>query len=118
MNRWTIERLREISDEDFAINILQERPNGLSNLYSPLADKLRSTISMVSECWDAMEKQRAKKPIKRQLDNTLINKIYHCPIYNKKLYDCALKNGKLDYVSPGSRKSKFCEDCGQLLDWS
>lgn len=74
-------------------------------------------IGTVEECQEAREKQRGKKPNKRQLGNTLVRKIYHCPNCNKRLYDCAFKNGELDHVSPGSRKSKFCEDCGQKLDW-
>jgi hypothetical protein len=76
-------------------------------------------IGTVEECREARERQSEKKPNKRQVGtNILMNKIYYCPICNKKLYDCAIKNGKLDYVSPGSKKRKFCEDCGQKLDWS
>lgn len=68
---------------------------------------------------DALEKQIPKKPNKRQVGcNILMSRIYYCPTCNKKMYDCALKNGKLDYVSSGSRKSKFCEKCGQAIDWS
>ncbi len=75
-------------------------------------------IGTVEECREAREQQRGKKPSKKQVGrNILMSKIYYCPICNKKLYDCALKNGKLDYVSSGSRKSKFCENCGQKLDW-
>lgn len=67
----------------------------------------------------ALERQIPKKPNKRQVGtNILMSKIYYCPTCNKKMYDCALKNGKLDHVSPKSRKSKFCEDCGQAIDWS
>lgn len=49
MYRWTIEKLKEISDKDFAICILQERLNGLSNPYSPLTEKLRGTIGKLRE---------------------------------------------------------------------
>lgn len=49
MERWTIDKLNEISEKDFAICILQERLNGLSNNYSPLAEKLRSTIGEMKE---------------------------------------------------------------------
>ena len=76
-------------------------------------------IGTVDECREAREKQIPKKPNKRQVGtNILMSKIYYCPICNKKLYDCAVKKGKLDYVSPGSKKSKFCEDCGQAINWS
>lgn len=71
------------------------------------------------ELQEARERQIPKKPNKRQVGtNILMSKIYYCPICDKKLYDCAIKKGKLDYVSPGSKKSKFCEDCGQAIDWS
>lgn len=49
MDRWTIKKLEEISDKDFAICILQERLNGLSNPYSPLAEKLKNTIGKLKE---------------------------------------------------------------------
>lgn len=76
-------------------------------------------IGTVEELREARERQMAKKPGKKQVGrNILMSKIYYCPTCNNKLYDCAIRNGKLDYVSPGSRKSKFCEDCGQKLDWS
>ena len=65
-----------------------------------------------------LEKQMVKKPNKRELGSSLIRRVYHCPNCNKRLYDCAIKNGELDHVSPGSRKNKFCEDCGQAIDWS
>lgn len=76
-------------------------------------------IGTVEEGREARKKQIPKKPNKRQVGtNILMSKIYYCPICDKKLYDCAIKKGKLDYVSPGSKKSKFCEDCGQAIDWS
>ncbi len=76
-------------------------------------------IGTVEECREARERRRGQEPNKRKLVGTAFTRIiYHCPNCNKWLYDCAFKNGELDHVSPGSRKSKFCEDCGQKLYWS
>ena len=44
MQTWTIKDLDEISDIDFAIRILQERYNKLTNVYSPLSKKIAQTI--------------------------------------------------------------------------
>ena len=49
MERWTIQRLNELDDKRFAICILQERLNGLSNPYSPLATKLAGAIRSLGE---------------------------------------------------------------------
>lgn len=49
MKRWTIEELKNIKDIDFAICILNERKNSLSNPYSPLMNKLCKTIATLSE---------------------------------------------------------------------
>ena len=40
MERWTIKELNNTSDIDFAISILNERRNGLTNPYSPISRKL------------------------------------------------------------------------------
>lgn len=45
---WTIERLTKIKDLDFAITILNERRNRLTNIYSPLSQKLGETISSLN----------------------------------------------------------------------
>lgn len=49
MERWTIQRLNELDDKKFAICILQERLNRLSNPYSPLATKLAQTIRHLAD---------------------------------------------------------------------
>jgi len=56
MDRWTIQRLKEISDKDFALCILQDRLNRLSNPYSPLATKLAHTIRHLTDRDDAENK--------------------------------------------------------------
>lgn len=66
-----------------------------------------------------LENQIMKKPRKREIGGEALKRIiYHCPNCDKRLYDCAVKNGELDHVSPGSRKSKRCEKCDCRLDWS
>nr|DAL85249.1 MAG TPA: hypothetical protein [Caudoviricetes sp.] len=40
MSRWTIEQLKKIDDLEFAVSILNERRNELTNIYSPLSEKL------------------------------------------------------------------------------
>ena len=68
---------------------------------------------------DALENHIIKKPTKREVGGEILKRIiYHCPNCNKRLYDCAFKNGELDHVSPGSRKGKRCEKCDCKLDWS
>lgn len=52
-------------------------------------------IGTVEECCEAMEKQRARKPILRK-DGT---------------YDCVCGNIV-------TKTECYCEDCGQKLDWS
>ncbi len=60
MKRWTIQRLNELDDKSFAICILQERLNGLSNPYSPLATKLAHAIRHLTDegfCCEYTEKE-------------------------------------------------------------
>lgn len=40
MDRWTIEQLKKTDDIDFAVAILNERRSGLTNIYSPLSERL------------------------------------------------------------------------------
>ena len=50
----------------------------------------------------ALEKAIAKKPEKNEKHNN----IYHCPFCNKMIVD--------DFLG----LPKYCENCGQKLDWS
>ena len=54
----------------------------------------------------ALEKQIPKKPI---LDTIFLSGIkwWRCPVCNKKI---------VGYI--GGRPQKYCDDCGQALDWS
>jgi hypothetical protein len=47
--RYTKRELADMSDLKFAMCILQERRNGLTNPYSPLAEKLRRTIHILED---------------------------------------------------------------------
>lgn len=51
MERWTKKQLEEISDLDFAITILNERKNKLTNYYSPLYIKLNRASNMLNEIY-------------------------------------------------------------------
>jgi len=41
---WTIEQMKNMDDLSFAITILNERRNKLTNVYSPLSQKLGKAI--------------------------------------------------------------------------
>ena len=41
---WTIEQMEKMDDLSFAIAILNERRNKLTNVYSPLSEKLKKAI--------------------------------------------------------------------------
>lgn len=47
--RWTIKKLDSINEVDFAIAILNERKNKLSNSYSPLSQKINKTINKLED---------------------------------------------------------------------
>ena len=49
MSDWTIKKLNEISDIDFAITILNERRNRLTNMYSPLSQKIGRVINTLEK---------------------------------------------------------------------
>lgn len=49
MDRWTKKQLQEMTDIDFAICMLNERKNKLTNPYSPLAEKINQAIATLSE---------------------------------------------------------------------
>lgn len=70
MYRWTIEKLKETGDRDFAICILNERLNRLSNPYSPFANKLRDTIANMEEEQETI----------RQLADFILDNWHSCPI--------------------------------------
>lgn len=55
-------------------------------------------IGTVEECREAVEKQKAKKPLHKRNG-------HYCPICN-------------NYFDSRDWKSKYCGLCGQKLDWS
>lgn len=60
------------------------------------------SIGTVEECQEAMERQRAKKPVKDE--------------YN---HDCCPNCGWIVYKNEyGGRYLPHCENCGQAIDWS
>lgn len=83
---------------------------------NPMGKEVREACDIAIK---ALENHIIKKPTKREVGGESLKRIIcHCPNCNKRLYDCAFKNGELDHISPGSRKSKRCEKCDCKLDWS
>ena len=60
---------------------------------------------------EALKNQIPKKPIEDTANLTDF-KTFHCPICNKKIVS------KLDGEWIAGRPQKYCDDCGQALDWS
>lgn len=73
-----------------------------------VAEKLKAyeEIGTVEECREARERQRGKKPNKSDVQPYFRK---HCA----NIYSCPLCNKKLTY-----HKQKFCQYCGQAIDWS
>jgi hypothetical protein len=57
MERWTIKSLEEMDNLQFAVCILNERRNKLSNIYSPLAIKLEKAAHEINAILDQQIKQ-------------------------------------------------------------
>jgi hypothetical protein len=55
---WTIQRLNETDDIDFAITILNERRNHLTNQYAPLAQKIGKAIGTLNRLKEKSSKKR------------------------------------------------------------
>ena len=60
---------------------------------------------------EALEKQIPRKPIEDTANLTDF-KIFHCPICNKRIVS------RLDGEWIAGRPQKYCDNCGQALDWS
>ena len=61
--RWTIKELAAVNDAQCTMEILRERRSELSNLYSPLAQRLASVINTLEEMAAAgglTEEERSK----------------------------------------------------------
>lgn len=67
-------------------------------------------IGTVEECWEARERQRAKKPIEYE------DKYYGCPVCDNALM---YKWERYPVTLMDKRKGlPYCLGCGQKLDWS
>lgn len=73
-------------------NLLKKRENILNKYYK---------IGTVEECWEARERQRAKKPIRINVGHNG-SSTDGCPVCKRDFYE----------------KFNFCPDCGTYLDWS
>ena len=67
-------------------------------------------IGTVEECREAMEKQKAKKPSEFKYNDNLIN--YGCPVCKRKFIS------KINGEWSVGNFNKYCERCGQAIDWS
>ena len=61
-------------------------------------------IGTPEECHEAVEKQKAKKPVEMKQTDKLLNGYFVCPI-------CGGLVGMDEY------SNKYCGCCGQKLDW-
>lgn len=66
-------------------------------------------LGTVEELKEAKEKQTAKKPIEQHTDEKVHYKCYCGYIFQTKYKDTAL--------GVWGHKTKFCERCGQKVDW-
>lgn len=76
---------------DMAINALEEIQQYLA-------------IGTVDECWEAWEKQRAKKPVEDRHHGIRYTEIYRCSVCGNSF--------------SGRGFAKYCYHCGQAIDWS
>ena len=58
MERWNMERLTKISDLDFAVAILIERENGLTNAYAPLGVKIGEAVKYLEQLGETIKEVR------------------------------------------------------------
>jgi hypothetical protein len=58
MERWNMEKLSKISDLDFAVAILIERENGLTNAYAPLGVKIGETVKYLKQLSETIKEVR------------------------------------------------------------
>ena len=68
-------------------------------------------IGTVEECWKAREKQRAKKPNKREDKYTDLIQHYSCPVCGRYFGQAGVHSVIL------FDKPKYCT-CGNAIDWS
>lgn len=99
---WTIKELDEISDIDFAIRILRERYNKLTNVYSPLSKKISRTIA-------TLENKSKTVTMRVTAEEELLNLGFErCDECNNPV------GSDWDYVDFTSRTVVKCTQCGEL----
>ena len=75
MEKWTIELLKNTDNIDFAICILNERKNKLTNIYSPLSKKISQSIALLQLLESAEIKEMLKNKLNHynNYDNRVLN---------------------------------------------
>ena len=58
MKRWTMKEMEQMSALDFAVKILMERENGLTNVYAPLGVKIIETVRYLEQLNETIKEVR------------------------------------------------------------
>ena len=58
MKRWSMNDMNKMSALDFAVKILMERENGLTNVYAPLGVKIIETVRYLEQLSETIKEVR------------------------------------------------------------
>ena len=58
MKRWKMKEMEQMSALDFAVKILMERENGLTNVYAPLGVKIIETVRYLEQLGETIKEVR------------------------------------------------------------
>lgn len=104
--RWTIKQLKEISDFDFAIEILHERKMTLTNYYAPLYKKICDVIRNLKT--EKNQKEKLIKYLEEEKKN--FKEQGYCTSYDMAV-DQVAKNAEIgaDYMYDVGRYELLCD---------
>lgn len=103
--RYTIKQLNTMSDKEFAVRILEERRDRLTNFYSPLAEKLRKAIL-------TLENENVQ-PVKH---GHWIDIYQYCKLHGYKPSGMGLHYWCSECNKSVEHKSDYCPNCGAKMD--
>lgn len=109
--RWTIKQLKEISDVDFAIEIMHERKSNLTNYYSPLYKRILEAINGLRK--EKLAKEKLIKYLEKEKEN--FKEQGYCTSYDMALdqVEKNLENGA-DCMYDVGRYEILCDILHQL----
>ena len=58
MKRWSVNEMNKMSAQDFAVAILDERKNRLTNVYAPLGVKIIETVKYLEQLNETIKEVR------------------------------------------------------------